>query len=348
MTEFAFAIPGDITLATGGYGYDRRVMAEWRAAGHDVDHVVLPGGFPFPTSEDLAVSARRLGELPPGRPVLIDGLALGAMPADLLRSVGRPVVALVHHPLALETGLDDEQRSALIASERAALAEATAVVATSASTARIVEREYGVASRRVSVAEPGTDIGRRARGTGRPSRLLSVGALVPRKAHGVLVDALARLSTQDWTCHIVGPTDRDLDEAAAIERRIAALGLGDRIVLTGAIGEAALAQEFDAADLYVSASLFEGYGMALAEALARGLPIVATRAGAIPDTVPTAASVLVPPSDAVGLAEAIRSLLDQPDRRRRLADHARRHALTLPTWAQTAATILGILREAGR
>ncbi|MDK9698322.1 MAG: glycosyltransferase, partial [Siculibacillus sp.] len=213
MTEFVFAIPGDITLATGGYGYDRRVMAEWRAAGHDVAHVVLPGGFPFPTSEDLAVSARRLGELPPARPVLIDGLALGAMPADLLRGLRRPVVALVHHPLALETGLDDEQRSALIASERAALAEATAVVATSASTARIVERDYGVAPGRVTVAEPGTDVRPSTRGDGRgggggrPTRLLSVGAVIPRKAHGVLVDALARLSELDWTCHIVGPLD---------------------------------------------------------------------------------------------------------------------------------------------
>ena len=350
MTEFAFAIPGDITLATGGYGYDRRVIAEWRAAGHDFRHVVLPGGFPFPTADDLATSARRLADLPPGRPVLIDGLALGAMPADLLRGLGRPVVALVHHPLALETGLDDRQRSSLIAGERAALAEAAAVVATSASTAHIVERDYGVAPGRVIVAEPGTDLGFRARGSGsgRPTRLLSVGAVIPRKAHGVLVDALAEVSALDWTCHIVGPIDRDADEAAAIARRIAAHRLGDRIVLTGAIDEAALAREFDAADLYVSASLFEGYGMALAEALAHGLPIVATRAGAIPRTVPPAASVLVSPGDADGLAEAIRSLLDQPDRRRHLADHAWRHARSLPTWAQTAATILETLREAGR
>ncbi|MDK9697923.1 MAG: glycosyltransferase family 4 protein, partial [Siculibacillus sp.] len=138
------------------------------------------------------------------------------------------------------------------------------------------------------------------------------------------------------------------DEAASVDRRIAAHGLGDRIVLTGAICETALERELDAADLYVSASLFEGYGMALAEAMARGLPIVATRAGAVPDTVPAAASVLVPPGDADGLAEAIRSLLDQPDRRRRLAEHARLHARSLPSWAQTAATILRILREAGR
>ncbi|TBW38984.1 glycosyltransferase family 1 protein [Siculibacillus lacustris] len=348
MTGFAFAIPGDIELATGGYGYDRRVMAEWRAAGHAFDHVVLPGGFPFPTSDELATATRRLDELPPGRPVLIDGLALGALPADLLRRLGRPVVALVHHPLALETGLDDRRRSSLLASERAALAETVAVIATSASTARIVEEDYGVAPGRVTVAEPGTDRRPRAHGSGRPARLLSVGAVIPRKAHGALVEALARLSALDWTCHIVGPIDRDADEVRAVERRIASLGLGDRIVLTGAISEAALAREFDAADLYVSASLFEGYGMALAEALAHGLAIVATRAGAIPHTVPPEAAVLTTPGDVDGLAEAIRTLLTRPDRRRQLADHAWRHAQSLPTWAQTAATILQPLREAGR
>lgn len=354
MTGFAFAIPGDIELATGGYGYDRRVMAEWRAAGHEFDHVVLPGGFPFPTSDELAATAQRLGDLPPGRPVLIDGLALGAMPAALLRRLGRPVVALVHHPLALETGLDDGQRSSLMASERAALAETAAVIATSASTARIIERDFGVAPGRVIVAEPGTDRGRRARGrrsehgSGRPARLLSIGAVIPRKAHGVLVEALARLAALDWTCHIVGPIDRDAEEVRAVERRIGSHGLGERIVLTGAVSDAALAREFDAADLYVSASLFEGYGMALAEALAHGLPIVATRAGAIPHTVPPEASVLTTPGDVDGLAEAIGTLLTRPDRRWQLADHARHHAQTLPTWAQTAATILQSLREVGR
>lgn len=345
---FAFAIPGEIGLPTGGYAYDRRVMAECARAGRAVAHLALPASFPFPSPEDLTLSARLFGTLPPGTPVLVDGLAFGALPAPLLRGVRCPLAALVHHPLALEAGLDDRQRAALLASERAALAEAAAVIATSPSTARLLERDYGVPREKLTVAVPGTDRHPRARGTGRPLRLLAVGSLIPRKAHGVLVDALALLAARDWTCHIVGATDRDADETARVRGRIAAHGLEERVRLTGALSSEALAREYDAADLFVSASLFEGFGMGLTEALARGLPVVATRAGAIPDTVPPAASVLVPPNQAGPLAGAIGLLLDEPDRRRRLANAAWYHAQSLPGWARTASIIRDALGEMRR
>lgn len=348
MTGFTFAIPGDIDLATGGYAYDRRVIAECRRAGGAVGHLVLPAGFPFPSPEELEQSARMLGSLPPGEAVLIDGLAFGALPVSLLRGLRRPLAVLVHHPLALETGLDDRHRAQLQAGERAALAEAMAVIATSPATARLLAREYGVAGGRLAVAQPGTDPCPRARGTGHPPRLLCVGAVIPRKAYGVLVDALASLSARDWTCRIVGAIDRDAGETAAVQQRIAARGLETRIRLTGAISQEALAQEFDAADLFVTASLFEGFGMGLTEALARGLPIVATRAGAIPETVPAAASVLVAPDDSADLAGSIRRLLDEPDRRHRMADGAWRHAQSLPRWEQTAASIMTALEAMPR
>ncbi|MDQ0512971.1 glycosyltransferase family 4 protein [Ancylobacter amanitiformis] len=355
MSGFAFAIPGALDLPTGGYAYDRRVIAECRRAGHAVTHLALPGGFPFPSSAELHRSAQMLAAVPDGQPVLIDGLAMGALPADLLRGLRHPIAALVHHPLALEAGLGEGQRAALHISERRALALASAVIATSPATARLLAQDYGVAPDRLTVARPGTDPAPRARGTfshetfsrgtGRPVRLLSVGAVIPRKAHGVLVDALARLAMRDWTCHIVGATDRDAIETHAVQARIAAHGLGGRITLTGSIPPDALAGQFDAADIFVSASLFEGYGMGLSEALARGLPIVASRAGAIPDTVPAAAGLLVPPGDTEGLAGALGALLDAPERRRQMAESAWSHAQALPRWPQTAAIILATLQN---
>lgn len=348
MNDFAFAIPGDLDLPTGGYAYDRRVMAEAPRAGGTLTHIALPQGFPFPSPAELEASAALLRALPPGQPVLIDGLALGALPASLLRGLGRPVAALVHHPLALEAGLSDHQRAQLHTSEKAALAEATAVVTTSPATARDLMRDYGVPESRLHVAVPGTDPAPRATGTARPLRLLAVGSVIPRKAHGVLVEALAELAALDWRCHIVGATDRDPAETARVAALIAAHGLGARVRLTGALSTEALAGEFDAADLFVTASLFEGYGMGLTEALARGLPILATRAGAIPDTVPAEAALLVEPGDARSLRDGLRVLLEDTPRRRQLADAAWRHAQTLPSWTETAAALLAALKEMPR
>jgi len=348
MSGFAFAIPGDITLATGGYAYDRRVIAEANRSRPQVTHVALPESFPFPGADVLAETERLLNALPPGQPVLIDGLAYGALPVDLLRGLNRPIAALVHHPLALETGLDEAQCRQLKASEHSALGLAAKVIATSPSTGVTLEQDYGVGRDRLVVALPGTDPRPRARGRGLPIRLLAVGSVIPSKAYQVLIEALASLSTLGWTCHIVGGLDRDVAEVEALRGLIERHGLSRRVTLKGAMRTDELAREFDAADLFVSSSLYEGYGMGLTEALAHGLPIVAARGGAIPDTVPAAASILVPTNDATSLGEAIGALLRDEGRRRALAQGAWQHAQNLPRWPQTAQIILDAMGEIAR
>jgi glycosyltransferase involved in cell wall biosynthesis len=106
--------------------------------------------------------------------------------------------------------------------------------------------------------------------------------------------------------------------------------------LIGEQSEAGLQPFYDTADLFVLASHHEGYGMVLAEALARGLPIVATSAGAIADTVPIAAGILVPPGDPAALAAALRHMLTEPGLRGDLAAGARAARARLPSWADAA------------
>jgi len=334
-----FAIPGDLDAPTGGYAYDRRIIGELRRFGWDIRHVTLNGQFPAPDAAILAATYRTLALLPEGIPIIVDGLALGALP-DIGCHLGprRPLVAMVHHPLALESGITAARAEVLRASERAALTATCRVIVNSRATAAVLMAEYGVPQARITVAPPGTDPAPLVAcdRAGVP-RLLSVGTLVPRKGHDLLIAALAILQNLPWRLTILGDSERDPSTTATLRRAIAKAGLGERIALVGAVSPSELQQHYIAADLFVLASRHEGYGMAYAEAIAHGLPVIGTTAGAIPEAVPEGAGVLVPPEDVPALAAALGRLLSDSAARYGLAQVARQAAPRLPRWRDSAA-----------
>jgi glycosyltransferase involved in cell wall biosynthesis len=205
-----------------------------------------------------------------------------------------------------------------------------------------------VPSDKLAVAEPGTEPAGRARGTGAPVALLAAGAVSPRKSYGVLVQALAGLAVLDWRLTIVGSLDRSPDAVAELTRAVAAAGLEERITLAGAVEGSELDRLYDAADVFASPSLFEGYGMVLAEAMARGLPLVASTGGAAAETVPSEAGLKVPPGDVAQLREALRRMIADSGLRRRFAQASWGAGQRLPRWADTAAKVAAALREAAR
>ena len=346
MIACAFAIPGNIDLPTGGYMYDRRVLALLAQFGIAVRHLQLPGSFPDPSSRDLEEVARLLAATPPGEVAMIDGLAYGAMPTAVIEHARAPIVALVHHPLCLEAGLSEERRRTLRALETDALAVAKRIVVTSRITAQTLAADFAVPRSKITIAEPGTDPAPRAAGSaGKPLHLLSVGAIVPRKACDLLVRALGALRDVDWCLTIAGPTDRSPEALAALRAAIDTTALGDRITLAGAVASERLAALYAEADVFVMASLYEGYGMVLAEAMARGLPIVCTIGGAAAETVPDEAALKVSPGDEAALALAIRRVLDDTGLRCRLADASWTAGQNLPRWEDAARIIAGVIKE---
>ena len=347
MISCAFVIPGDIDLPTGGYAYDRRVLARLPACGVAIRHIALPGSYPAPTVDDLRATQATLAALPARTTLLIDGLAFGAMPADLVRGIVQPIVALCHHPLALEAGLSEARQRDLHASETAALAHARHVIVTSTTTARTLIADFATPPQKLTVAEPGTERAARAAGTGAPLQLLAVGSIVPRKGYDVLIDALSGLADHHWRLTIAGAEDRSPETTQRLHEQIAQSGLGSRIRLTGAASEAELDQLYATADIFVMPSLFEGYGMVLTEAMARGLPVVCTTGGAATETVPDAAAMKVPPGDAHAFGAALGALIEDADRRRRLSDAAWLAAQSLPTWDDTARIIADMIRKFG-
>ncbi len=341
VKRVAFGISGDYAQLTGGYAYDRRVIEELRGIGWDADFLDVGSGYPRPDTATLATTRQQLASVPSGTPLLIDGLVYGLIPeivADL--QLSHPLIALVHHPLALETGWSRADAARLLNSERDALACARAVIATSVTTERILVESYGVPRGRITVALPGTDRFQAARGSHADSvSLLSVGAIVPRKGHDLLVAALATLTDLPWNLIIAGDPDRSAEMLRQLKADIAHFGLGDRVVLAGGVSHERLAELYDGADLFVLASHYEGYGMAYTEALAHGLPVIGTTGGAIPEAVPHGAGLLVPPGDVPALAAALRRLIASPDERRRFSAAARKAAQNFPTWSDAAARV---------
>lgn len=351
MSGIVFAIPGDIDLPTGGYGYDRRLLREWRETGIEARHLALPGSFPFPTEADLAATEQLLATTTPNDTLLIDGLSYGAFPERLAERFADRLVALVHHPLALETGHSPEAAKTLRRSETLALRHARAIAVTSPATKLTLEAEFGVTAGKIAVAIPGTDPAPRAEGSGRGNglHLIAVGSLIPRKGYDILIAALTAVADRPWTLTIVGSPDHAPATAAELHDGIASAGLTKRILLTGGVGADRLAQLYGEADLFVMSSLYEGYGMVLTEALARGLPIVTTLSGAGAEALPDAAALKVPPGDAVALAKALARLIDAPAERRQRADAAWAAAGDLPRWSETARIVAqACLRDGGR
>ncbi len=349
MTRLIFAVPGALETQSGGYEYDRRLLATLGQAGVEAVHCPLPGSFPDPSEADIETSLAAVARLlQKGDAVLIDGLAFGALPAATLHRVDAPLIALCHHPLGLETGLGLERAARLRESEAEALALAARVIVTSPHTGALLAREFSVPPEKIAVAPPGVDPAPRAKGSAGPTTVLAIGALIPRKAFDLLVEALSRLADLDWRLRIVGSASASPPTAAALRELIASKGLEPRIELTGEVEAQRLARAFDEADLFVSASLYEGYGMALAQALARGLPIVTTTGGAASETVPDDAAVKVAPGDVDALAAALRQGIGDPRLRAALAEASWRAGQALPRWEDTARIVARVAVEAGK
>jgi len=255
-------------------------------------------------------------------------------------------LALVHHPLAFETGLARSMAKRLRDSERSALAATHVVIVTSEATADLLTDRFDVSRDRLRVVQPGTDRAPYSIGNGdRRLQLLSVGAIVPRKGFDVLVEALTKVTDLPWQLTIVGDRSRDPEAAERLEALIARRRLEDRIQSTGKVSSESLATHYARADLFVLASHFEGYGMAYAEAIAHGLPVVGTTGGATPQTVPSSAGRLVPPGNVDALAIALREVMESEAARRALAAGARAAAPALPSWAQCGEKFARVLDE---
>lgn len=343
--KIAFAVPGKITNLTGGTIYDRRVMDELAAQGLDIHHIELPDSFPEPSADDMDLTFARLAQVPHDVPLIVDGLAFGALETGRLSKLPTPCFALVHHPLAEEGGLAEDRRAFLHRTETDNLVFARHVIVTSPHTAELLSVHYGVDRQKITVAVPGAERPKLAPAPANPPLILAVGIQLPRKGHDVLLNALSQIRDLSWHAMIVGAA---LDEkfAAKLKALRTQRGLGDRVTLAGRLERDHLDQQYAQASIFALATRYEGYGIVFNEALMHGLPIVSCATGAVVDTVPEGAGLLVRPEAPDVFADALRTMLTDHQLRAACAAMAKSAGNRLPSWSETAATIAEALHTA--
>jgi len=335
-------VPGDPNQRTGGYLYDARIVAGLRAMGRPVDVIGLDGQFPDADATAHRAMREALASLADGQVTVIDGLALGGVPESIAPQADRlALIGLVHHPLTDEVGLAKDQQRRLLECERAALSHCRSIIVTSPFTRRRLNELHLIDRQGVHIVEPGVDpaalsrrVEQRLRGqiAETPNRLLCVASLTPRKGQDVLLEALIALRDQPWALTLVGSAERSPDFARALGVRIRNENLGSRVRLVGEVGEEALCAFYDQADVCLLPSWYEGYGMVVTEALARGLPLITTTGGALADTVPETAALRVRPGQADALAQALGRWLKEPDLRMQLTQAAVAKRSRLGDW----------------
>lgn len=356
-----FVIPGDLECATGGYVYDRTMIAGLRGLGWRVGVHGLDGSYPYPSIEANAHAEHVFSELTDDACVLVDGLAFGAMPQIIeTHSKRLRIVALIHMPLGSEVGIEPDVAERLRQQEQRALQLARHVIVTS----RITERElagHGIGRSRMTVVEPGVwksefAGGPRIRRLERAARavegtnphvieMLCVASIQPGKGHELLIEALASLAHLPWRLRCVGSLSRSPATVQRLTERVGRLGLSDRVQLIGESSHEALSELYAAADLFVLPTLRESFCMAVAEALAYGLPIIASRTGAIPELAGAGAGLLIEPGDCVGLRAALERALTDSALRAWMRAAASEAGARLTSWPEACERMDRVLEQ---
>jgi glycosyltransferase involved in cell wall biosynthesis len=345
-----FVIPDGIddpARPSGGNTYDRNLCQQFTSLGWSVHEHPVSGYWSEPDAASFAALEAVVLRIPDGGLAVLDGLVASPSPHVLVPHAHRlRLVVLVHMPLGLR--LKGDKAGEICTRERAVLSAAAAVVTTSGwSRDRLMEL-YALPPDRLHVAEPGVQPAKLATGTVAGQMLLTVAAVIPDKGHDVLLDALARIPDLPWRWVCVGSLDRDPEFVDALRRRSLEQGLADRVRFAGTATGADLDRAYAEADVMVLASRAETYGMVVTEALARGVPVIATEVGGVTEALGhgsdgTRPGLVLPAEDPTALADALRSWLTDTELRARLRRLARERRASLHGWSDTTSAIAGVL-----
>jgi len=355
--KLLFVVYGSLEQISGGYLYDRMVIDYLEDHGVRVELLRLPPcPYPLcPLQNFRAVLRRAFMTAGTYDCILIDELTHPSVfLAVSRRAAAVPVVVLLHHLKARER-IGTLQRVFVRAMEARLLGGVDAVIVNSRTTKDTI-RHLVRADTAVYVCPPGSDtfagmpapLARDPQiapesSDPDPVRLLVTGNLIPRKGHDLLMRMLGSLTDLHWELRVVGGiVDRRFKRR--VDRLARRAGVRERVRYTGVLAGKALYREYLEADVFVFPSRYEGFGIALAEAVRAGLPFVAFASGAVPE-VTGGRGLFAEPGDLRFFQDKLRRLIEDAEYRDHYARLSARLSEILPTWRQTGEAFLKALRE---
>jgi glycosyltransferase involved in cell wall biosynthesis len=274
------------------------------------------------------------------------GLGIGLL---LIKGCGVPTVATVHHPLSIDarnavaqaTGAIEKARRLIyypIFMQEFVARRLDRIITVSEASARMVELAFALPRQQMDVIPNGidTDVFRPLEVAKQPNDIICVSNSEDRTKGAVyLLQALRRL--RDSTDYRLTLVDRPQQQLKLAPRLLRRYGLSARVCFTGRVTTPQLVRHYCRAQMSVCPSLYEGFGLPAAEAMACGLPVVATTGGALPEVVEDGVTgILVPPADARALADAIDNLMRDAQLRQRMGEAGRHRVVEKFNWRKAA------------
>jgi glycosyl transferase family 1 len=345
VNQVTVVVPGPISTRTGGFIYDRHIAEGLKRRGWTVTVVELDP-VTHPLAPPLDSASPQFGAIPDHSTVLIDGLAFGTMPEIIEREAWRiRFVPIVHMALSATPGLTRGDGAWLSNLERRALKHARHVIITGQrSRAQVMAMAGWSDPSQVTRIPPGSrrPAALTTRAEGPSVRILCVANVTQGKGYDILLQALAPIADIGWTLTCVGNEQREPQTATRLRALAQELGIATRVVWRGELDDRALETAYAEADLFALATRSETYSMAVADAIAHGVPVVSTRTGEIPSIVGEA-GLLASPGDVAEFGAMLTKALSDAAVRQTLRARTRDAARTLPTWDEASDAMAGVL-----
>jgi glycosyltransferase involved in cell wall biosynthesis len=332
-----FLCPGDINSLTGSHIFTKRFAEGLKKNGHQITIHQLSNDFPFPSDKSLQTVQTILSLIPESDTIIFDNLISSSISALLKECAHRNhLICLFHLPLSIYPGFSVYQREMLAFSESESLGFIHHILAVGPFVEKFLLQQ-GIDKKKIILTFPGVeDCPQKKIYQPKPYRLLSVANLIRSKGHVTLVKALSALNNINWILDCYGDLDLDRQYLADLQALIRRNNLQNKIFIHGTISGKALSDAYLSADLFIHPSEFETYGIALTEALAHGIPVIASTGGGTLSTVPASMGKFFKPDDVYGLETILEVVFENTEIYKKLCNEASRYKSQAITWQKSA------------